>query len=378
MKDITNPFHFQKYFEEIPDYRINRKKLYPLIEILIIALCAIIGGAEAWTEVEEYGQVKKEWLKTFLKLQNGIPSHDTFNRVFNLMDPRIFGECFLNWMKNELQLSAEEVISIDGKTLRRSHDNGDGKAAIHMISAMASESGLVLGQLKVSEKSNEITAIPRLVDIIDIEECTVTIDAMGCQKEIAKKIRSKKADYVLALKGNQGNLHKDVELFLTDAKNKNFKGISFEHKETIEKNRGRIEKRHYWITDQVDWLKDLDHKWPDLKSIGIVEAIRTVKEKTTSELRYYISSLPRNAERFAHAVRSHWGIENKLHWVLDVVFREDECRCRKNHGAENFAVLRHIALNLIKKDTSHPKTSFRTRRKMAAWDQDYLKQLLCG
>lgn len=375
---LNQAFTFQGYFEEIPDFRISRKKLYPLIEILVIALCGIICNAEAWTEVANFGRSREEWFKTFLKLENGIPSHDTFNRVFNLMDPKVFGKCFLNWMKNELKLSEEEVIAIDGKTLRGSYNNEDGKAAIHMISAMASESGLVLGQIKTAEKSNEITAIPRLLNTLDIESCTVTIDAMGCQKEIAKKIREKKADYVLALKGNQGNLHKDVELFLTDAKAKKFKEIPHDFKETIEKNRGRLETRRYWICDQVGWLSDLGHKdWVGLNSIGIVESIRTIKDKTTTELRYYISSLPADAERFAHAVRSHWSIENKLHWILDVVFREDDCRCRKDHGAENFAILRHIALNLLKKETTYIKKSMKSRQKWASWNPDYLKHILC-
>ena len=371
--DATN---LSDYFAKIPDKRIKRKQLYPLIEIFVIALCGIIAGAESWVEIVEYGYQKEAWLRSFLRLENGIPSHDTMNRVFNFVDPIVFGRCFLEWMQAELALSHEEVVAIDGKTLRRSHDSSDGKAAIHMVSALASESGLVLGQMKVAEKSNEITAIPKLLEVLEVKDCIITIDAMGCQKEIARKIGEKGANYVLALKGNQGNLHKDIGLFFEDAHAQDFKNIPVEYEKIIEKNRDRIEERRYWITNQVGWLKEMGHAWAGLKTIGMVESTRTLKGVTSREARYYIASILPDAKLFAHATRSHWAIENKLHWLLDVVFREDECRCRKGHGAENFAVLRHLALNLIKKNPYYTKKSVRCRRKIAAWNQDYLKELL--
>ena len=373
------PGSFISYFEGMEDYRTNRRKLHSLVNILVIALCAILSGCEAWTEVSMYGKEKREWLEQYLKLPNGIPSHDTFGRVFAAIDPAVFKLCFINWMKDSLKLSEETIIALDGKTVRRSHDKDNGKEAIHMVSAYATDAGLVLGQIKTAVKSNEITAIPKLLDILDIQNCIITIDAMGCQKNIASKICSKKADYVLALKGNQGTLLTDVELYFQDAYKSNFKGYECDHFQALEKSHGRIEKRSCYITNQVDWLKTRGHSWPQLTSIAMIESNRTIKDTTTTEYRYYISSLSANAKKMNHTIRSHWAIENKLHWVLDMNFREDECRVRKDHGPENFAVLRHAALNILKLDTSLPKKpSLRMKQKIAGWNNSYLARLIFG
>jgi predicted transposase YbfD/YdcC len=326
---------FLDYFADLEDpRRYYGNKLHELSDILVLTILAVISGAESWVDVEEFGINKEEWLKTFLKLPNGIPSHDTIGRVFAMLEPEGFERCFLNWVKSLITVEKNEVIAIDGKTIRGSHNNG--RNPIHLVSAWATRNGLILGQLKTEEKSNEIIAIPQLLGMIDIGGCTVTIDAMGCQRSIAEQIINQDGDYVLALKGNQKLMHEDVALFFTDAFKKDFRGVSYDTYETIEKGHGRIETRRYWISNQIDWLQK-EHDCPGLKAIGCVESTREkVKSKeVTREIRYYLTSLQSEAIAFADAVRRHWSIENSLHWSLDVTFNEDQCRVRKDHSAEN-------------------------------------------
>ncbi len=361
-------------FQGLKDPRVERHKRHTLEDIMVIAICAFICGADKWTEVEEFGIAKEAWFKQFLALPNGIPSHDTFGRVFAQLCPEIFQQCFLSWVQSISEITKGEVVAIDGKTLRRSYDKANNKAAIHMVSAWATNSGIVLGQIKTEEKSNEITAIPNLLKLLEISGCIVTIDAMGCQKSIAKEIRQQDADYVLALKGNQGSFHEDVKLFLDTARKNNFEEMSGDYYETLDADHGRIEIRRYWITTNIEWLEQKE-QWPDLRSIGVAESERQIGDQVTVERRYFISSLENNAKQFGSAVRKHWGIENCLHWTLDVAFREDENRVRKGGAPENMAMLRHIALNLLKRETTL-KRGIRTKRLKAGWDESYLLKVL--
>lgn len=359
---------------KINDPRIDRRKEHKLLDILAITICASICSANTWEQIEQYGNAKYDWLSTFLELPNGIPSHDTIRRVFILIDPDEFRVAFINWIEAIKNLMQNEVVSIDGKTLRGSHNKRDGKAAIHMVSAWASEMNMVLGQVKTEEKSNEITAIPELLDLLEVSGCIVTIDAMGCQKKIAAKIIEKDADYVLALKKNQGTLHDDVELYFQDAKKNHFKDIQNSYHETIDGDHGRIEVRRHWVVSDIDWL-DAKPAWKGLNSIGMVERERDINDRVSCETTYYILSQKCNGKVFAESARKHWGIENKLHWGLDVSFREDECRKRIGNGAENFAIVRHIALNLLKQENSMRK-SINTKRLQAGWDNIYLMEVL--
>lgn len=364
-----------KHFEILEDPRTAYLVAHPLLDIIALTICAVICGAESWEDIEAYGHSKHEWLATFLALPNGIPSHDTIGRVFARLDPSQLQECFISWVKAIAQLSAGEVISLDGKAARRSYDKGKGQGAIHMVSAWASENRLVLGQVKVADKSNEITAIPKLLNILDVQGCIVTIDAMGAQKEIASQIIEQGADYVLSLKGNQGNLHQDVQQLFDWASKTNFKDIEHEAYETIEKGHGRIEKRRYYLLGDVEHLVDA-HQWAGLKRVGMIESERRIAGKpTTLEKRYYLISLDGGVERFAQASRGHWGIENRLHWSLDVVFHEDDSRIRTGHAPENMSLMRKIALNLLSKETS-TKGSKKGKRLKAGWDNDYLIKIL--
>ena len=364
-----------EHFANLSDPRSDNKR-HKLIDIITIAICAVICNADSFEHIAEFGRAKYGWLKAFLALPHGIPSADTFERVFSRIDPQEFKRCFMQWVQAISQLTKGEVVAVDGKTLRRSHDKSNGKSAIHMVSAWACASGLVLGQIKTQEKSNEINAIPQLLETLALEGCIVTIDAMGCQRNIVETIVEKKADYVLSLKGNQGTLHENVQLFFQTQRQEDFKEVCFDYHETVEADHGKIEIRKHWTTSDIAWLQAKEH-WQNLNTICMVERERQFEDKTESQTSYYIGSIDNNAKAFAAAVRSHWRIENSLHWVLDVSFREDDSRIRKDHSPENFAVLRHIALNMIKKETSLKK-SIKSRRLRAGWDNDYLLKVLTG
>ena len=373
---MVNSDVFWHYFEEVEDPRVDRTKKHKLVDILFIAAAAVISGADSFVEIEMYGQRKYKWLRQFLELPNGIPSHDTFGRIFAAIKAEQLKKCFLEWIKAIVQTSSGEVIAIDGKTVRRSFDKTKEKSAIHVVSAWANENRIVLGQEKVDEKSNEITAIPELLSALEIQNCIITIDAMGCQRSIAKAIRDKGADYVLSLKGNQGALKEDVEQFFQHAQSCTFDGIDFDYHKTFDKDHGRLEVRECWCVSDLEWL-DKKQNWAGLNTIGMVKSHRTINGKTAVEVRYYISSLEMNAKLLGSAVRQHWGIENSLHWILDIAFREDECRIRKGNAAENIGILRHIALNLLKKDKV-TKAGIAARRKKAGWDNGYLLEVLSG
>lgn len=369
-----NALSIKDHFESLPEPRIDRQKRHELIDIVTITICAVLSGAEAWTHVEEFGQAKEEWFRNFLKLPNGIPSHDTFGRFFSLLDPLAFQNAFLQWVQAVNVVFKGQVISLDGKCLRHSYDHDSDKAAIYMVSAWASANQIVLGQVKTDEKSNEITAIPKLLQSLEIKGCIVTIDAAGCQKNIAAQIRSQDADYVLALKGNQGNLRDHVEDYFTAAIDNDFLGVPNDYYETIDADHGRIEIRRHWT---IEAFGDFPGKeaWKDLNMIGMIESERHIGDKATKERRYYISSQTDGAKQFASSVRAHWGVENGLHWCLDVGFREDDCRVRQGYASENFAVIRHIALNLLKKDKSF-KGGMKAKRLRAGWDNNYLTKIL--
>ena len=368
-----------EHFGNLEDPRRKQGKRHQLLDIIAMTICTVIGGAEGWNDVELFAKSKYEWFRKFLELPNGVPCPDTFARVFARIDPDQFRDCFMDWVHSVNRVTQGQVIALDGKTLGRSHDRNSGKAAIHMVSAWASENSLVLGQTKVDDKSNEITAIPQLLKMLDVSGCIVTIDAMGCQKKIAQQILSGEADYVLAVKENQGRLLEDVKDLFSCGRRTRFEGMNHDFCQTVDKGHGRIETRRCWTIDdpeQLSWLETwLD--WPGLRSIGMVESKRRIGERESLESRYYISSLDSDAKRLLQATRSHWGIENSVHWVLDLSFREDESRVRAGHSAENMAIVRHMALNLLRKDRTS-KTSIKARRKLAGWDNEYLLTILAN
>lgn len=369
-----------EHFAALEDPRVERTKVHPLLGIVSIALCAVIAGAESWNDVEEFGEAMEDFFAEFLDLPGGIPSHDTFNRVFAAINPLQFRECFLGWTRSVASALSAQVIAMDGKVLRGSGDSWAGKGPIHMVSAWAAEARLVLAQVKVDEKSNEITALPELLRALAISGCIVTIDAMGCQREIAQQIVEQGGDYVLALKGNQGTLQEDVVASFAEAAASDFADTVHDHAETVNKGHGRIEVRKSWVISDPEvmgWINS-HHRWPGLAAIGLIQSERRIGEKVEAESRYYILSRPLTAAEFAQAVRSHWGIENSVHWVLDVAFHEDASRIRAGYAAENFATLRHMALNMLRRRPTKRGASIRTRRLLAGWDKAYLLELLTG
>ena len=369
-----------KCLGELTDPRTQKhSSRHTLIDILMLTIIAVICGADSWVAVERFGHAKYEWLKTFLELPNGIPSHDTIGSLFARLQPQGLQNCFLKWIHLLFDFTGGEIIAIDGKTLCHSYDTATERPAIHMISAWVCKNSIVLGQVKTSEKSNEITAIPELLKLLDLKGNIVTIDAMGCQKKIAKQIIEQEGNYVFNLKGNQSSLHDDVRLFIESyIDEKKLQEYQFDYYECIDSDHGRIESRRYWITDELEWLLQ-SKEWSGLRSIGMVEYIRTdkISGQQHIERRCFISSLEGKARPFAEAVRMHWAIENGLHWCLDVGFNEDACRVRKDYAAENFAVLRHIALNLLKNEKT-AKVGIQNKRLMAGWDDAYLAKLLAG
>jgi len=357
------------------DPRREHQKFHSLIDILVISVCATICGAEHWTEIEEFGKAKQEWFAQFLQLENGIPSHDTIGRVFSLLDSSQLKMSFLDWIQSAVNLSDGSLVNIDGKNLRGSKSLVNGKRALNVVSAWAAEQSLVLGQVKCEEKSNEIRAIPELLGILDLKGCIVTIDAIGCQTEIVREIVAKEADYVISLKGNQGNVHQQVKQYLDWAERIKFQEIEFDYYETLSKGHGRIEKRRCWVTTEIDWLEQRAD-WANLKSIIMVEAEREViGGQKTVERRYFISSLEANAKKALRSVRGHWAIENQLHWCLDISFREDDCRTREGNAPENLAIIRHIGINLLKQENSC-KLGIKSKRLKAGWDEGYLLKVL--
>jgi len=368
-----------EHFAGLQDPRIDRTKLHQLLDIVVIAICAIICGADDWVEVELFGNAKLPWLRTFLALPHGIPSHDTFGRVFARLNPEEFGRCFQDWVQAVYEITGGQVVPIDGKVLRGSRDGVLGKAGIDMVSAWATANHLVLGQVKVADKSNEITAIPQLLHMLELAGCIVTIDAIGCQREIAEAIVELEADYVLTVKENQGHLYEDIKELFDAAAEVNFKEVPHDYCRTVDKGHGRLEIRQCWtICDpqQVGYLRNLTG-WRNLRTVVKVVDERQVNGATTSRTRYFISSLGGDARQMLKVVRHHWGIENALHWILDIAFREDDSRVRKDNGPANFAILRHIALNLLKQEKS-VKAGIKAKRLKAGWDEEYLLALLLG
>jgi predicted transposase YbfD/YdcC len=365
---------FLEHFEDLPDPRQPGKVVYPLAEVLLLSLLAVLGGAESFVEIARFGEKKLELLRRFRPFRDGTPSHDQLGDIFAALDAVAFQRCFVAWVAT-LTGASRDVIAIDGKTLRRSYQKKGAKAPIHMVSAFVARQRLVLGQVKVADKSNEIVAIPKLLEMMAIEGAVVTIDAMGCQRDIAEQILQQKADYVLALKGNQGTLHEDVEIFAAEQKANGFKDTQVSRHQTVDGDHGRIETRTYTAIHDVAWLQER-HDWPGLRGVVMVESTREIGDKIERETRFYITSLVWLASQMGPVIRSHWGIENSLHWVMDMLFRDDECRIRTDHAPANFTTIKHMAQNLLRKAPG--KDSMRVKRKVAAWDDDFLASLIAA
>ena len=368
-----------KHFAGLQDPRLGNAKQHELLDILVIAICASICGADGWVEIELWGKANVSWLRTFLSLPNGIPSHDTFGRVFARLDPKQFRRCFVSWVRAISKLTHRQVVAVDGKRLRRSHDHRLGQNAIHMVSACATANRLVLGQVKTNDKSNEITAIPELLRLLELTGCIVTIDAIGCQTALADVIVQQGGDYLLAVKENQAQLYQDVRDLFAGCLEVNFRQVPHDYHRTVNKGHGRVEIRQCWTLADAEFLDYLaQHRtWKNLRTVVMIRSERRVGDATSLETRYYISSLESDARLALQAARGHWGIENGLHWVLDIAFREDESRVRQGHAPENLAVLRHMALNLLKQEHT-AKVGIKAKRLKAAWDRDYLLQVLSG
>ncbi len=361
---------FLRHFEDLLDPRQRGKVIYPLDEVLLLCLLAVLAGAEAITDIARFGERKIELLRRFRPFADGTPAHDHLGDILASLDAEQFQRCFAAWVSSQTGAAAD-VVAIDGKTLRRSKG---AKAPVHMVSAFAARQRLVLGQVKVADKANEIVAIPKLLDMLAIEGAIVTIDAMGCQRAVARKIIDRRADYVLALKGNQGSLREDVELFVREQKASDFKDTTVTRAGPIvEGDHGRIETRTTTVIHDVAWLQER-HGWPGLKGVVVVDSRRELKDRIETETRFFITSLTLPAGEMAAVVRDHWAVENALHWVMDMVFRDDECRLRTDHAPANFTTIKHIALNLIRRANS--KDSIRLRRKVAAWDDEFLASLI--
>ena len=380
LEAIGESIVFLDHFKGLPDPRQRGKITYPLGEVLLLCLLAVLGGAETFVDIARFGEKKIDLLRRFRPFRDGTPSHDHLGDIFATLDAEAFQRCFVSWVAALTGVPAE-VVAIDGKTLRRSYQKKGAKAPIHMVSAFAARQRLVLGQVKVADKSNEIVAIPALLDMMTIAGAIVTIDAMGCQRGIAQKIVDSKADYVLALKGNQGTLREDVELFAAEQKANGFKDTKISQSQTVDADHGRIETRIYTVFHDVAWLQER-HDWPELKGIVMVESKREIPgatpeaDKMQQETRFYITSLVWLAHQLGPVVRGHWSIENSLHWVMDMLFRDDECRIRTHHAPANFTTLKHMAHNLIRKAPG--KDSLRLKRKVAAWDDDFLASLIAA
>ncbi len=366
---------FLYYFEEVDDPRQIAKILYPFDEILLLILCGVISGADNWTSIALYGQKKLDLLRRFLPFSDGTPCHDQLGILFSRLDMEQFQQCFVNWVAafHKTTNPTTGVIAVDGKTLRRSFDTASGKAAIHVISAWCCEQKLVLGQRKVDDKSNEITAIPELLALLTIEGAIITLDAMGCQRQICEQIIAQKGDYVIGLKGNQGMLHKDVELFFKEQDARDIADGFVKHSQTVDGDHGRLEVRKYTVITHIDWLNQR-HKWPGLESVIMVQYSREIKGVIKKRRRYYIASINVEPEKIAHIIRNHWQIENNLHWVMDMTYRQDECRIRTGNAAANFATIKHAANNLLQKAPG--KKSLPMKRHSAAWDDDYLEKII--
>lgn len=359
-------------FAALPDPRQSLKVLYPLDEVLLLTLCAVLCGADGWVSVALFGKRKLDFLRRFLPFANGTPSHDQLGLIFGALDGAAFQSCFISWAQN-LGGAIEGVVAVDGKTLRHSFDRATGRGALHMVSAWSSARKLVLGAQAVAEKSSEITAIPELLDLLAIKGAIVTIDAMGCQRKIASKIIDRGADYVLGLKGNQGSLRKDVELLFDEQMAVAFRDMAVSKADATDAGHDRIERRQVFASEDIAWLRER-HDWPGLRSIVMVLSTRETAKGTETERRFYISSLPAEAQRLAEAIRAHWGVENALHWVLDVHFRDDDCCIRKKNAPANFSTIKRATLNALQKAPG--KHSIKSKRLIAAWDEDFLAKTL--
>jgi len=373
------PHSLLEHFSDLPDPRVSRTQRHLLLDILTISLCALICGADDFVAVARFGQAKEAWLKERLGLElpSGIPSHDTFGRVFSRLDPEAFAQCFVAWTQQMHTETQGQVIALDGKTLRHSFDLASGQGAIHMVSAWASESRLVLGQVKVAAKSNEITALPVLLAKLDLSGAIVTTDALGCQKAVAGQITTQGGDYVLALKDNHSLLHDEVRRLFAWGEKEGAEDLACSFHQSQSYDHGRQEVRRCFVTEQLHWLDETDApaSWTGLRSVAKVESRRTAAGKTSTECRYFLSSLPADAKRVLFAVREHWGIENSLHWVLDMAFAEDASRIRKDNAPQNLATLRHLALNLLRQEKTD-KNGVKNRRLRAGWDNDYLIKVI--
>lgn len=371
--DTKSMASIETHFAELEDPRDERRIDHKLVDVLVIAICAVICGANGWSEVALFGQAKHAWFKSFLELREGIPSESTFWRIFRHLDAKQFERCFASWIASVCDVTSGQVIAIDGKLCRRSHDNGIGRGAIDLVSAWSTENSLTLAQVKVDEKSNEIVAIPELLKMLDFAGCIISIDAIGCQTAIAQTITEEDGDYLFALKENQGILFEDIELLFDDLEESDYRAYPYDSDRQVDGDHGRIEVRHCWTISDPSLLQQLPstERWPDLRSLIRIRRERYLGNKASVETSYYISSLDASAEAMLSYIRSHWQIENQVHWVLDIAFREDESRLRKDNGAENFAILRRIANNLLRQDTS-AKTGMHGKRLRAGWDNDYL------